>query len=194
MHEPSSKHSFQNSRWRGRFFFFLFLDVFYATEEVRRYGKVEINYVVGFSFSYMDFISLIFQRRDNENFIVVYGFEGFFLLIRIITTINFITVVIENLVRWVIKKKSKNKIERLESEKYKNRDNIFLKFPLLKPLSPSSFKIYREKFSKIALIEQSTRKVSQYRVPNISRFLINPAFPSQKAAEKGRKKGTVASR
>lgn len=69
------------------------------TEEVRRYGKVEINYVVGFSFSYMDFISLIFQRRDNENFIVVYGFEGFFLLIRIITTINFITVVIENLVR-----------------------------------------------------------------------------------------------
>lgn len=64
-----------------------------------RYGKVEINYVVGFSFSYIDFISLIFQRRDNENFIVVYGFEGFFLLIRIITTINFITVVIENLVR-----------------------------------------------------------------------------------------------
>lgn len=80
MHEPSSKHSFQNSRWRGRFFFFLFLDVFYATEEVRRYGKVEINYVVGFSFSYMDFISLIFQRRDNENFIVVYRLRGIFLI------------------------------------------------------------------------------------------------------------------
>lgn len=63
------------------------------------------------------------------------GFEEFFLLIRIITTINFITVVIENLVRWVIKKKSKNKIERVESEKYKNRNNIFLKFPRL----PSSF-------------------------------------------------------
>lgn len=80
MHEPSSKHSFQNSRWRGRFFFFLFLDVFYATGEVRRYGKVEINYVVGFSFSYMDFISLIFQRRDNENFIVVYRLRGIFLI------------------------------------------------------------------------------------------------------------------
>lgn len=74
------KHSFQNSRWRGRFFFFLFLGVFYATEEVRRYGKVEINYVVGFSFSYMDFISLIFQRRDNENFIVVYRLRGIFLI------------------------------------------------------------------------------------------------------------------
>lgn len=193
MHEPSSKHSFQNSRWRGRFFFFLFLGVFYATGEVRRYGKVEINYVVGFSFSYMDFISLIF-RQIMKTLLSYIGFEEFFLLIRIITTINFIIVVIENLVRWVIKKKSKNKIEQVESEKYKNRNNIFLKFLQLKPLPPSSFKIYREKFSKITLIEQSTRKVSQYRVPNISRFLINPAFPSQKAAEKGRKKGTVASR
>lgn len=64
-----------------------------------RYGKVEINYVVRFSFSYMDFITLIFQRRDNENFIVVYRLRGIFLMIRIITTINFITVVIENLVR-----------------------------------------------------------------------------------------------
>lgn len=64
-----------------------------------RYGKVEINYVVGFSFSYMDFISLIFQRQIMKTLLSYIGFEGFFLLIRIITTINFIIVVIENLVR-----------------------------------------------------------------------------------------------
>lgn len=94
-----ARNSFQNSRWRGRFFFFLFLGVFYATGEVRRYGKVEINYVVGFSFSYMDFISLIFQRQIMKTLLSYIGFEEFFLLIRIITTINFIIVVIENLVR-----------------------------------------------------------------------------------------------
>lgn len=192
MHEPSSKHSFQNSRWRGRFFFFLFLGVFYATGEVWRYGKVEINYVVGFSFSYMDFISLIFQRQIMKTLLSYIGFEEFFLLIRIITTINFIIVVIENLVRWVIKKNLKIKLNELRVKNIKIEITFFWNF--LGSLPPSSFKIYREKFSKIALIEQSTRKVSQYRVPNISRFLINPAFPSQKAAEKERKKGTVASR
>lgn len=72
--------------WHDSFFFF-FLSVLYAKWESLsnwRCGKIEleINYVVGFSFSYMDLLFYFLDIKickkissylsDNENFIVAY--------------------------------------------------------------------------------------------------------------------------
>lgn len=83
---PNSKHRFQNCRWLARFFFLFFFLVLYEMGKLNNWRcekiELEINYVVGFSFSYMDLLFYFLNIKicekissyhsDNENFIVAY--------------------------------------------------------------------------------------------------------------------------